>query len=248
MIGADISRAHVLVIGDVMLDRYVLGHASRLSPEAPVPVLRWNEDRNVPGGAANVAANIASLGGEVSVIGVVGRDQGRAELCEALSGFGDKIGIRFVVDERRPTTLKTRFVCGGQQLLRLDREDSIPLGPEVEQRLVQMMRAQIASADVVVLSDYAKGVLTDSVIEFTIDECRRAGRPVIVDPKRSDFSIYRGASVITPNRQELTRATGLPCETDREAEEAANIVVRTTGAAVLLTRSEKGMSLFGDHE
>lgn len=248
MVLADLNRGHVLVVGDVMLDRYVQGHANRLSPEAPVPVLRWAEDRNVPGGAANVAANIAALGGAVSLLGVVGADEGNAELCQALAGFGERLVTRFVVDGARPTTLKTRFVCGGQQLLRLDREQSGPIADEIGRELSDSVAGEVGSAEVVILSDYQKGVLTDAVIRRSIEAAQAAGRLVIVDPKRQDFSIYRGASVITPNRQELTRATGLPCETDDEAERAANVVIGMTQAAVLLTRSEKGISLFAPGE
>ncbi len=243
MMNLSFNKGRVLVIGDVMLDRYVHGSADRLSPEAPVPVLRWAADQKVPGGAANVAANIAALGGHVGVVGVVGEDEGGAELKAALASFGERISAVFLTDERRPTTVKLRLVAGGQQLLRLDREDARPMHPTMEERLIDLVAAQIELADVVVLSDYRKGLLTDRLIRHAIDLCRASSRMLIVDPKRRQFDIYRGAHVVTPNRRELREATGLPVETDGEVEAAANVAAEATGAAILVTRSEKGMSL-----
>ena len=243
MIGLSFTYGRVLVIGDVMLDSYVHGSADRLSPEAPVPVLRWARDQKVPGGAANVAANIAALGGQVSVVGIVGADQGGAELEAALAAFGGRISPAFLTDPRRPTTVKLRLVAGGQQLLRLDREDAGPISPALEAQLIALVSEQIGRADAVVLSDYRKGVLTDKLIRHTIEACRAANRLLIVDPKRRFFDIYQGADVLTPNRRELGEATGLPAETDEAVEAAGAVAADATGAAILVTRSEKGMSL-----
>lgn len=243
MMDLSFTSGRVLVIGDVMLDSYVHGSADRLSPEAPVPVLRWARDQKVPGGAANVAANIAALGGAVSLVGIVGDDEGGAELEAALAAFGDRISPAFLVDHRRPTTVKLRLVAGGQQLLRLDREDAAPVSPELEARLIALVSEQIGAADVVVLSDYRKGLLTDTLVRHTVEACRAANRLLIVDPKRRQFDIYRGAGVLTPNRRELAEATGLPVDTNAEVEAAGAVAAEATGAAILVTRSEKGMSL-----
>ena len=237
------SRGTVLVVGDVMLDKYVHGQALRLSPEAPVPVLKWLRNQRLAGGAANVAANIASLGGAVALASVVGDDEGARELSEVLADFGEHLRPVFAVDRARPTTLKTRFVTNGQQLLRLDLEDirDIPATSEVE--LLRLVEEALATIDVVILSDYRKGVLTPAVIRHVLDLCDKVGQPVIVDPKHTDWTLYRGATVITPNKLELQQVTGLPCESDVEVEAAARRAARATGSAILVTRSERGMSL-----
>lgn len=237
------NNGRVMVIGDVMLDRYVHGSASRLSPEAPVPVLRWMRDQRVPGGAANVAANIASLGGAVGLVGIVGADEGATQLASLLEGYGDHFETDFVVHRERPTTLKTRFVTNGQQLLRLDMEDARDIDADSEADLLDRVGRNIERCDVVVLSDYRKGVLTPTVVRRVIDLARRTGRPVIVDPKQADWTVYRGATVITPNRAELCQATGQACETDEDVEVAARRIGAQVEAAILVTRSERGMTL-----
>ena len=237
------NNGRVMVIGDVMLDRYVHGSASRLSPEAPVPVLRWMRDQSVAGGAANVAANIASLGGAVALVGIVGADEGATQLASLLEGYGDHLETDFVAHRERPTTLKTRFVTNGQQLLRLDMEDSRGIDADSEADLLDRVGRNIERCDVVVLSDYRKGVLTPTVVRRVIDLARRTGRPVIVDPKQADWTVYLGATVITPNRAELCQATGQACETDEDVEAAARHIGAQVEAAILVTRSERGMTL-----
>ena len=174
---------------------------------------------------------------------MVGDDEGGAELEAALAAFGGRISPVFLTDPQRPTTVKLRLVAGGQQLLRLDREDAGPIPPALESRLMALVSEQVGRAEAVVLSDYRKGVLTDTLIRHSIKVCRAAGRLLIVDPKRRLFDIYRGADVLTPNRRELGEATGLSVETDEGVEAAGAIVAEATGAAILVTRSEKGMSL-----
>ena len=238
------SSCRVAVIGDVILDVYVDGVASRLSPEAPVPVMRPMEERRVPGGAANVAANIAALGGMVRMVGVVGDDADAAHLGTLMAAHGAVDTTALVVDSARGTSTKTRVTAGHHQFVRIDREDLRPLGAAVCARLVATAEAATDWADVLVISDYAKGVCNDAVIGAVLGAARARGVPVLVDPKRRDVAAYGGATIITPNRRELTEATGLPCDTDAEAERAAAAMIALTGAKVLLTRSERGMSFF----
>ncbi|MDX7950661.1 bifunctional D-glycero-beta-D-manno-heptose-7-phosphate kinase/D-glycero-beta-D-manno-heptose 1-phosphate adenylyltransferase HldE [Lichenihabitans sp. Uapishka_5] len=237
------GRGTVLVVGDVMLDRYIHGHAGRLSPEAPVPVLAWDRQQDVPGGAANVAANIAALGGSVRLLGVTGADATAADLAAVLAGWSETLMSALVADPARPTTLKTRFVSHGQQLLRLDREDARDLDATAQTMLLDRFEALQPGSGVVVLSDYRKGTLTPDIIGAVVARSIAQGCPVIVDPKRPDWTPYRGATLITPNRSELEQATGLPCNSDTEVEAAARYAMAATGAAILVTRSERGMSL-----
>ena len=182
------GQGRVLVVGDVMLDRYVHGQVSRVSPEAPVPVLRWSRDQDVAGGAANVAANIAALGGHACIASIVGEDESAADLTDLLGAWNGRLDAAFVAQRGRPTTLKTRFVTNGQQLLRLDQEDGSDIAPESVDRLVASVAARLPGTGVVVLSDYRKGVLTDAVIRQVIELCKAAAVPVVVDPKRPDWS------------------------------------------------------------
>ncbi len=261
------SAARVLVIGDVMLDRYVLGEVRRISPEAPIPVLRAGARRAVPGGAANVARNVASLGARAILIGAAGVDAGASELA-ALLGATAGVDPRLVTDAKRPTTVKTRFMSGSHQLLRLDEEAGDPIPPALEAALVAAYDAALPDADVVVLSDYAKGVLTDSVLRHAIARARAAGVPVVADPKRASFAAYRGVSVLTPNLAEAARAaastsgphdagsrdagphdsgphdSGLHDSGDAAVEAAGRLARAQADAdAVVVTRSERGLTL-----
>jgi D-beta-D-heptose 7-phosphate kinase / D-beta-D-heptose 1-phosphate adenosyltransferase len=238
------AAARVAVVGDLMLDVYIEGEVHRVSPEAPVPVVRLTSERAVPGGAANVAANIASLGGTVTLVGVAGRDSAFAQLSEELQRVGRVDLSTTVFDDSRGTTTKTRLLGHRQQIARIDRETLRPIAPEIETQLIERACTAIDGCDIVILSDYGKGVLTDKVLQRTLAYAQAVGKRVLVDPKRRDLSAYRGASIITPNRAELALATGQPCETDEEAEEAARLAHEICGADVLLTRSEKGMSYF----
>jgi D-beta-D-heptose 7-phosphate kinase/D-beta-D-heptose 1-phosphate adenosyltransferase len=240
----DFRHLRVVVVGDVIVDRYVQGVVHRVSPEAPVPVLLSQHERDVLGGAANVVANLSALGARVQLIGVVGADEAgarlRAMLC-ALTGV-DAEGL--AVDRQRPTTCKMRVVSGLHQIVRIDHESSRPVARETEAELISAIAVAIAQCDVVIVSDYAKGVCSDAVLRFTIQAAAAAHKPCLVDPKRADFTIYRGATLIKPNRRELADATGLAAETDPEVELAARRLIEHTGASILLTRSEQGMSYF----
>lgn len=240
---AAFSGCRVLVLGDLMLDRYVTGEVRRISPEAPIPVLRAEQRRAVLGGAGNVAANIASLGARAELIGLIGTDAAGAE-CASLLAAHPAIAARLVRSATRPTTVKTRFMSGGHQLLRLDEEVSEPADAEAQAGLLAAFAAALQGAGAVVLSDYGKGVLCDTVLRGAIDAAAAAGVPVIADPKRPDFACYRGVAVLTPNVLEVSAATGIAAATDAGAAEAGARALAASGAAaVLVTRSERGMTL-----
>lgn len=234
----------VAVIGDVMLDCYMSGDVNRISPEAPVPVMRVTEETSVPGGAANVAANLATLGMGTNLVGLAGADSARNELIESLRSRGDVecSGVVAVADRR--TTRKLRIIGAHQQIVRVDHEDVGPCLPAAERELIEAARRAIDSAHVAILSDYGKGTCSDAILREVIDHCTATGKALLVDPKRRDFSAYRGAKVITPNRKELSDATGMPCETDEEAAAAVAEAQAVCGADILLTRSEKGVSFY----
>lgn len=240
----ELHSGRVAVIGDVMVDRYITGSVSRISPEAPVPVLLHGNIRIVAGGAANVAANAAGLGATVSLVGYVGADVEADELRTVLAAYPSIHLNHLVVDDTRPTVTKTRVMSGRQQIVRIDAESPGAPGPKAEAALIAAGKAAIAEANIVVLSDYAKGVLSDWVITALIAEARTRNVPVIVDPKRRTFDVYRGATLVTPNRKELFEATGLHDDTDEEAVRAAAAAGLQFDGDVLVTRAEKGMTLW----
>ncbi len=234
----DCSHARVLVAGDVMLDRYWFGDVSRISPEAPVPVVHVQRSEERPGGAANVARNIASLGGGATLLSVVGDDDAGRLLTELLAQ--ERVTTLFHKDTTLPTTVKLRVIGRQQQLLRIDFE-TLP-SHEVLQDKLSDFEALVDSADAVILSDYGKGGLMH--VERMIALGRQHGKPVLVDPKGDDYSKYRGATLLTPNRGEFRQVVG---SWKNEAEMAAKAeALRRELAleALLVTRSEEGMSLF----
>ena len=234
--------ARVLVIGDVMLDRYVTGSATRLSPEAPIPVLRPSGRRATVGGAANVALNIATLGGQVALVGVIGDDAAGSELARLLECSG--IVPHLVIATSRPTTAKTRYMAGMHQLLRLDEETTAEIDEATANRLLQRFSYALRTADVVVLSDYAKGVFSDFVLRGVLTQAQASDRMVVADPKRTDFTAYRGATILTPNEQEVRQATRIDADDDSEADRAGRRALDDTGcAAILVTRSARGLTL-----
>ena len=224
----------IACVGDLMLDRYVYGEVSRISPEAPIPVLKTRRTTAMPGGVGNVARNVAALGGIARLGAVVGRDAAGRELVDLIAA---EDGIEDAVERRAgvATIVKTRFVAAGQQLLRLDEEDAAVAANDSN---------AFSGAYVILLSDYAKGVVSDAVIEQAIATARSTGVPVVVDPKGQDFARYGAVDLIKPNASELAGATGLPVETDEEVEAAlAALLAATTAKAVVVTRAGKGMSL-----
>ena len=244
---ADIVRhfhqARVLVIGDVILDRYVFGGVQRLSPEAPIPVLRPTGHRSTLGGAANVAMNIATLGAGATLVGVIGEDEAGAivrDLIERARGVTSGL----VTVPTRPTTSKTRFMTGSHQLLRLDEETTLALDHGPAAAVLSQARQALRDCPVVILSDYAKGVLCDQVLAEVVRMARDAGATVIADPKRADFTAYRGVTILTPNEHEVRQATRIEADHDAEADRAGRAALDATeGEAVLVTRSAKGLTL-----
>ena len=198
----------VLVIGDVMLDRFVDGHVSRISPEAPVPVLGQSSVRQMAGGAANVAANMASLGITVTLIGVCGDDDAGTTLINELAHHSG-ISFKPIRIAGRPTSVKTRFRAAGQQILRVDDETVAPINADTQSLCLTLVADHIESAALVILSDYAKGTLPPRLISALIAAAKKHRKPLLVDPKSADLSVYRGANLITPNLAELGAATSL---------------------------------------
>jgi D-beta-D-heptose 7-phosphate kinase/D-beta-D-heptose 1-phosphate adenosyltransferase len=231
--------SRVLVIGDVMVDEYMKGEVSRISPEAPVPVLEVRTHELALGGAGNAAANIQALGGATMLVGVVGEDDTARQLEERLRQHG--IARHLVTDSERPTSKKTRFVAQGQQIVRVDHERRSAVTGDVEAAMMHTISNAMASAQACVLSDYAKGAITPAIARHAIEAARAAGVPVVVDPKSRDFTVYAGATVITPNLHELDAASrGI-----HDIEAAATSLLPTlAGAALLVTRSAEGMTLF----
>jgi D-beta-D-heptose 7-phosphate kinase/D-beta-D-heptose 1-phosphate adenosyltransferase len=238
----ELSKARVLCVGDVFLDRFVYGGAQRISPEAPVPVVKVASSQAMPGGAGNVARNIVALGARCSLLMVIGTDAAADELRELLQNLSNLRCIA-VIDESRPTTVKTRFVAASQQVLRVDQEVDVPLRIDLAQELVEHATTLLREVDVVVLSDYAKGVLTEQVTSAIIAAARASHVPVIVDPKGRDYRKYDGASLLTPNVKELHEVTGVDVHTDEAVVSATNALLgRAKVDAVLVTRSERGVS------
>lgn len=241
-----LSDIRVLCVGDVMLDRFVSGYVKRISPESPVPVLSVSATRTFPGGAANVARNIASLGGRCTLVSVVGDDAVANELRATMQRI-EGVRCEFTVAGDRPTSEKIRFVAQGQHMLRTDAEVTAPISAATAKAVVDSIERLADEHDVLVLSDYAKGLLTDDVIRPCMVVARRCGIPVVVDPKSVDLSRYAGATVMTPNSKEVMDATGIdPTENDALAERAARDILASAGvAAVLITRAQNGMTLVG---
>lgn len=241
-----LGEARVLVVGDVMLDRYVYGTVERISPEAPIPVLRIERDEAMLGGAGNVLRNLGALGARATLVAVVGDDPPGAEIAALIDAEPRARATLLTVPGRR-TTVKTRHVAGGQQLFRTDLESVEPLDGELAERLLASVESALDEHDAVVLSDYAKGVLSEAALEPVIARVRERGKPLVADPKSRDFGRYRGVSLLTPNRAELAAATGLSCVSDDEVAAAARRVIERHGVdAVLVTLSERGMSLISN--
>ena len=238
-----LAGVRVLVVGDVMLDRFVAGRVERISPEAPVPVLRVEDDRTVLGGAGNVLRNLTALGARGTLVAVSGEDPAAGEVERLVAAEG-AVDSRLLTVPGRRTTIKERYIADGQQLLRADREPRHDVPEATARALVEAVRATLPEAAALVISDYGKGSLPRDLSTDLIGLARAAGRPVIVDPKGNDFARYRGTSLVTPNRRELEQASGLHAGDDRAVEAACRAVIARCGLeGVLATRSEAGMTL-----
>src|ERR1700730_14943794 len=240
-----IASRTVLCVGDLMLDEFVYGEVSRISPEAPAPVIAVQRSETNIGGAGNVARNIASLGACCIFAGLVGDDDAGAKLKAALAQES-RIESVLICDSARPTTRKVRFVSEhfSTHMLRADWELAQPASAEIEQKLIDALLPLLPRADIVLLSDYAKGVLTARVLRNVIDAARKLGKRVIVDPKSANFAIYRGATLLTPNRKEFAEATRSRADTTQSIADAAQDAMKVTECdAMLVTQSERGMTL-----
>ena len=238
-----LGRTNVLVVGDVMLDRYVYGQVERISPEAPVPILTIDRELSMPGGAGNVVRNLTALGAAVAFISVVGDDQAGSDLT-GLIGGQPNVEPWLLVQGGRITTLKTRYLSAGQQLLRADREETSPVQPRLAERMVRIARDAMAATSLTVLSDYRKGLLTGEVPAQLIAAAREAGRPIIIDPKGPDYSRYAGADIIMPNRADLAEATGMRVDSEAAIVAAATALRQRHGfSAVVVTRGNDGVTL-----
>jgi D-glycero-beta-D-manno-heptose-7-phosphate kinase len=237
-------EAAVLVVGDLMLDHYIWGKVSRISPEAPVPVVHVDSESWQLGGASNVYNNIVSLGGRTEICGVVGVDEGGRRLLEALrtrrAGRGG-----LVVDAERPTTTKTRVVAHSQQVVRFDVEQRTEIPPASQRRILRQIESRLTDISCVVVSDYAKGVVTSTLMAELVRLTTGRRIPLVVDPKVEHFSYYKGVTVVTPNHLEAAQAAGVHGEDDRAVSEAGETIRQRLGCrSVLVTRGERGMSLF----
>ncbi|HEY0385369.1 MAG TPA: PfkB family carbohydrate kinase, partial [Pyrinomonadaceae bacterium] len=240
------SSRTVVVYGDVMLDEFVWGDVTRISPEAPVPVVEIRRESIHPGGAANVLANLLALGARASVVGVIGQDRAgerlRAELRR--SAGVEQSERSLVVDESRPSTIKTRIIAHNQLVVRADRERRTPVEAAVEEKLIAVLIERIAEADVLVISDYDKGAVTPRVLGEVLPLAYRRGIPVLVDPKIRNFAFYRPATLVTPNHHEALRLTDIEEHTDEALRVAAERIKERLGCeSVLITRGEHGMML-----
>ena len=235
----------VLVVGDLMLDEFIFGQVSRISPEAPVPVVEVQRRSYVPGGAANTAANVAALGARPSLAGLVGTDANADHLRDLLRTLGVNVDT-IVADPARPTTTKTRILAGTQQVVRIDQERPSPMDFAVEAALLDAVRRALPSARACVLSDYGKGVVTPGFAAAVIALANAAGVPTVVDPKGVDYAKYRGATVVKPNQLEAGKVLNRDLRTSDEVDAAGRDLLTLLGpaTAILITRGPQGMSLF----
>jgi rfaE bifunctional protein kinase chain/domain len=241
---SDFKSVNVLVVGDLILDQFIWGDVSRISPEAPVPVVWVKKESYMPGGASNVANNLRSLGANVHLVGVIGDDANGAILKLEL----DQKGIRtsgIAVDGSRPTILKTRVVAQHQQVVRIDKEKSERLSDDLIKRMVSYIESVIKKMDAIVIEDYGKGVITPALLSKVVPLARRSNKIISVDPKEEHFAYYKGISVITPNNHEASRAVGFEIKDEETLKKAGKKLLDKIGCKiVLITLGENGMAVF----
>lgn len=242
------NKARVLVVGDIMHDVFIWGKVRRISPEAPVPVVEVSRETALLGGSANVVANIVALGAHAALAGVIGKDRAGDAVLKALDEIGaDRSCVRR--SPRRPTPVKTRIIAHNQQVVRVDREDKRPLLPETMKALWQSIERIMPRMDAVIVSDYAKGVVSEELMDRLRELCRRKNKILAIDPKPEHKKWYGGAFVITPNNKEAGELAGFEIETDTDLARAGRELLHDLQCqAVLITRGEKGMSLFRPDE
>jgi len=243
-ITAAIGGHRVIVLGDVMLDRYIVGAVSRISPEAPVPVVEVEEERVALGGASNVASNIAALGDIPQVIGVIGNDSFAPQMGATMAEVGVSADF-LVVDPTRRTTLKTRVIADRQQVVRVDREDRREVSLLIENQICERFMELLSTASALILSDYGKGVITKSLLARVIPAARARGLFIAVDPKETHFMNYLDVSIVTPNHHEASFAAGRKINSDDDLREVGEFLVNALRLeALLVTRGKDGMTLF----
>lgn len=234
----------ILVVGDMILDHYLIGTADRISPEAPVPVVLFQRETQIPGGAANVARNILAVGAQVACAGVVGDDEQGRLLIDLLEQDGADCSAILKLSSR-PTTTKTRILAQNHQMLRLDREDARPVSADVTESLLGHCCASVLDCDAVIVSDYGKGALPPQFLHSFLQAAKAAGKPVFVDPKGRDYSRYFGATCLTPNAREAGDASGHTVDSDAGLYAAAAAIMAMAGLAQLvITRGAAGLALF----
>ena len=233
----------ILVVGDIMLDKYIWGEVSRISPEAPVQVVNVKKETYAPGGASNVASNVSALNGKAFMVGLVGNDEAKVVLLKELAKKEINTDGIFT-DEDKPTTQKVRIVGRGQQLLRVDYEDREHIHKETENYLTKFLEKTIKDADTVVISDYAKGVITEKLINSLVGAAKKFGKVVIVDPKPSHMGLYSNVTLITPNNAEASEMADMEEGSDDAVKKIGLKLLKALNTNVLMTRGEKGMSLF----
>jgi len=238
------SEVKVLIVGDIMFDRYWWGNVSRISPEAPVPVVNLDKTSLLPGGAANVAANIAGLGAKAYLVGIIGDDAEAKMFSNVL--VEANISSSFLVPlKNRQTTVKTRIVAHNQHVVRIDQEDTHILSKEDEQIVLNKIETIIDEVDIVIISDYAKGLITDNLAKRLITKAKSQQKKILVDPKGKNYSKYKGATLLTPNQKEAVQATNLDEYEKQPVENSGKILLENLSLeALLITRGEKGMTLF----
>ena len=238
------SERSIIVYGDVMLDEFVWGDVTRISPEAPVPVVDIRRESVHLGGAANVLANLIALGVRASVVGVVGNDSAGERLSAELKEAGASAGCALIIDESRPTTLKTRIIAHSQLVVRADRERRTPVDALTEERIIEALKKAMTEADAFVVSDYDKGAVTPRVLAEILPLAYGRGLPVLVDPKIRNFDAYRPATLVTPNHHEALRLTNMEDHENEGLKLAAHLIRgRLDCESVLITRGERGMML-----
>lgn len=238
------SRCHVLILGDVMLDEYMWGTVSRISPEAPVPVVAVRSESVKVGGAGNVAANVAALGGRASLIGLVGNDAAGERLGHELELAGVK-SDGLIVDASRPTTIKSRVVAGSQHVVRFDRESDTSISRAIRTRVVAAVRERLPAADVLLISDYAKGLVSPGLVREILAFAARHRKLVAVDPKVQHLPLFKGVTVVAPNHHEAAAAARVSVRSEADLLRVGRALLhRLKARALLITRGEQGMCLF----
>jgi D-beta-D-heptose 7-phosphate kinase/D-beta-D-heptose 1-phosphate adenosyltransferase len=237
---------NILVVGDAMVDQFIVGRVTRISPEAPVPIVAFDHEMYRIGGAANVASNVVTLGGQATLVAVTGNDDAAARLAQACRDAG--IAFSFVDDRDRPTTTKTRVVTDrNQQVARIDYESDAEIAGEIEDRVITQIHTYASRASAIIVSDYTKGCVTRRVMEVIVGAATERSIPVLVDPKISHLDYYRGTTVVTPNHHEAEAATHRRVRNEDEARDAARLFQERTGCRdVLMTRGDQGIWLLSN--